>query len=620
MRSLTIVSTVALLGLSIFSGFATTGCAATHGGSGEDEQGTDGVKQPEVWSQADDPAIFTSSLERKLAALPDHGEASTIPWAGNYWPTYRDDINYKWDGDASDSASKKYEKAFGGTGVEDAVSKFHGIDSMAAKECADDSVCDSTLGETCAKRVGQAKGKCLQTWMGICHAWTPASILLPEPKHAVTKNGVTFKVNDIKALATLVHNRTSSKFVSLRCNKSDGKSEIHYDPSGRPVEADKECRDTNPGTYHILLANYLGKLHQSFIEDRTNDYQVWNQPLRGYDVLQKKSLTFAEANAMLNVSASGGTTVNKSGVVAKDAWAQQGSFAVTPGSQYKVAMSGDGDADLYVKFGAEPTTALYDCRPYAGTTAEVCSGTVPAGVTKLYVGVNGYAATSNFKLDVTTGATVPSKYAFNDKAVAFTYLQTDVKYISESSESTDGNLSSTIDEYTRTDSYEYILELDATGAIIGGEWVGDSMKKHPDFVWLPLAVSQPSVAGGKITYAQVKELVDLSVASETPVPPSAGNEKTVTEQGTVAKGDVKSYGPYKAGNGSFSAVMTGTGDADLYVRKSLAPTVSLYDCRPYKNGSSEACTITASGDVYVNVRGYATTSTYSLAIKYTETP
>ncbi|MEO7091898.1 MAG: pre-peptidase C-terminal domain-containing protein, partial [Polyangiales bacterium] len=259
----------------------------------------------------------------------------------------------------------------------------------------------------------------------------------------------------------------------------------------------------------------------------------------------------------------------------------------------------------------------YDCRPYAGTSAEVCSGTVPAGVTQLFVGVNGYAATSNFKVDVTTGAALPTKYAFNDKAATFTYFRTDVQYISESNQSTDGNLASTIDTYTRTDHYEYILEIDATGAIIGGEWVGESKKKHPNFVGLPLAVSQPSVAGGKITYAQVKELVDLSVASETPVP-QPGSEKTVNESGTLAKGDVKSYGPFKAGNGSFSAVLSGTGDADLYVRKALAPTVSLYDCRPYKNGSGESCTITASGDVYVNVRGYATTSTYQLVIKYTE--
>lgn len=31
--------------------------------------------------------------------------------------------------------------------------------------------------------------------------------------------------------------------------------------------------------------------------------------------------------------------------------------------------------------------------------------------------------------------------------------------------------------------YEYILELDKEGSIIGGEWFRDSMKDHPDFLW-----------------------------------------------------------------------------------------------------------------------------------------
>ena len=39
----------------------------------------------------------------------------------------------------------------------------------------------------------------IQGWWGTCHAWTPASQLVPEPQHAVTLNGVKFEVGDIKA-------------------------------------------------------------------------------------------------------------------------------------------------------------------------------------------------------------------------------------------------------------------------------------------------------------------------------------------------------------------------------------------------------------------------------------
>src|SRR5205085_1356371 len=118
--------------------------------------------------------------------------------------------NYRWDGAGTDSAAAKYGKAFGVTGVEDAVSLYHGIDGQKGSRtaCTQNSQCNAKIGEECAKRVGQSDGVCIPTWWGICHAWGPAAVLLPEPKFPVTRNGVTFKVNDIKALVDLVHNST----------------------------------------------------------------------------------------------------------------------------------------------------------------------------------------------------------------------------------------------------------------------------------------------------------------------------------------------------------------------------------------------------------------------------
>jgi hypothetical protein len=60
--------------------------------------------------------------------------------------------------------------------------------------------------------------------------------------------------------------------------------------------------------------------------------------------------------------------------------------------------------------------------------------------------------------------------------------------------------------------------------------------------------------------------------------------------------------------------MTGTSDADLYVRVGSEPTTSTYDCRPYKSGSNERCEVrlAAPAKIFVNVRGYATSSTFEL--------
>ena len=65
-------------------------------------------------------------------------------------------------------------------------------------------------------------------------------------------------------------------------------------------------------------------------------------------------------------------------------------------------------------------------------------------------------------------------YPFNDDAVSFAHVTTDVTSVDPGA--WDG---------TSTDRYEYLLELDAGGLIIGGRWLGDSRFDHPDFTWLP---------------------------------------------------------------------------------------------------------------------------------------
>ena len=399
---------VVMLPFSLLSASACSAQTPDDGNVERNNEEVGSIGQREVWSPKDNPSLFTSNLERHASHLPTSGEAAQIPWAGSYWPTYQDSINYHWAGADSLSPSKKYEVAFGGSGVEDAISAYYGIDSRAqSRRCTEDSQCDASLDESCSIRDGESRGRCIPTWFGICHAWAPAAILLPEPKHAVVKNGVRFDVQDIKALVSLVHDDVGSKFVSMRCNLSAG--EMERDEDGRPNSA---CRDTNPGTLHILLTNYLGIKKQSFVEDRTFDYQVWNQPLRSYEILEQTNVTAQEANRLVVAS---------------------------------------------------------------------------------------------------TGNT-PRRYKFNPDAVSFLHVKTEVQYIGETAPEA-GNVSSRIDHYTGHSRYDYVLELDAQGAIIGGEWVGKSKSQHPDFLWLPDEQDESATfAGGAISYANVKALAIASVA------------------------------------------------------------------------------------------------------------
>ena len=64
---------------------------------------------------------------------------------------------------------------------------------------------------------------------------------------------------------------------------------------------------------------------------------------------------------------------------------------------------GSGDADLYVRFGAEPTTATYDCRPYLNGSNETCTiSNVQEGT--YYVMLDAWTAFSGVTL---TGSFTP---------------------------------------------------------------------------------------------------------------------------------------------------------------------------------------------------------------------
>jgi hypothetical protein len=84
----------------------------------------------------------------------------------------------------------------------------------------------------------------------------------------------------------------------------------------------------------------------------------------------------------------------------------------------------------------------------------------------------------------------------------------DVDYLSTAAPARKSRLGEA-DAHTRTDSYEYVLEVDASGTVLGGEWIGGSRSVHPDFVWWPIGPPSGPTPGG-LTYPMVKGLLDES--------------------------------------------------------------------------------------------------------------
>ena len=88
--------------------------------------------------------------------------------------------------------------------------------------------------------------------------------------------------------------------------------------------------------------------------------------------------------------------------------------------------------------------------------------------------------------------------------------------------------------------------------------------------------------------------------------------------GTVAKNGTRRFKAANLEAGSYTFELTGSGDADLYLRAGLSPTTTSYDCRSNGVGTSkETCQldVPAGATLYVGVRGRATSSSFRLVAR-----
>ncbi|HEX5062695.1 MAG TPA: hypothetical protein VFV99_25155 [Kofleriaceae bacterium] len=282
-------------------------CAAPLGDGKAD--GFDGKNDPEVMAQ---------HLEYHLDQLPKKGwrdkpvwkdsypeavgRAETV-WADTYWPASEGSHNARWQGASEKSPLEKYDAAFNnapgcatqpemyGAGAKAAWDTYNNCAGPAAKWQTENyesiglmhnGIDDDGDGRT--DEYGSDGIDGVQGWWGSCHAWTPASQLIPEPQKAVTINGVRFDVGDIKALIQNAFDYTEAVMLGGRCNAKT----ITHDVNG---SANDECSDVNPGALHVVMTNFLGINQLALVEDRTANYEVWNQPVVGYEITKQDEVT-----------------------------------------------------------------------------------------------------------------------------------------------------------------------------------------------------------------------------------------------------------------------------------------------------------------------------------------
>jgi hypothetical protein len=98
-----------------------------------------------------------------------------------------------------------------------------------------------------------------------------------------------------------------------------------------------------------------------------------------------------------------------------------------------------------------------------------------------------------------------------------------------------------------------------------------------------------------------------------PTPPDSSRWTGLSESGHLAAYDEAKFTTPTLRPGRYRFALSGTGDADLYVRIGSEPTASAYDCRPYKSDSNETCEVELpqAAAVHLSIDGY-TASTFTL--------
>ena len=251
------------------------------------EQGRAGNKANDrAEDLVDNPDAMVKTLEDMEKKKLTSATLEVSPWSDTYWPLYQGTTAYRYnDPDAQKTESWKVNFDY----FDKEKDKFTDTDILSPAEKYDLLIGDKnhTLAQKQWEEGGQyyTPQKEVETWMGICHGWAPASFMIDRPtdwvKDVVAADGKTkinFYPSDIKALGTLLWAEAAprSKFVGGRCDdKNPAKTDF-----GRVISDD--CFDTNPKTWHLAVVNQLGVAKRSFVLDATFDYEVWNQPAYSY--------------------------------------------------------------------------------------------------------------------------------------------------------------------------------------------------------------------------------------------------------------------------------------------------------------------------------------------------
>lgn len=228
----------------------------------------------EAWNAINDPANLQDQYQVSFERLPLKAELDVKPWTDTYWPSYRGGLANRWN-DPSHPNSFTYRLA------DEAAIRSLSEERLARLSPAEKY--DIFMGSFDYPLVSEERERTNANdpgWFGLCHGWAPAALNFREPQPVVVASAaglrVPFGSSDVKALLLFAQQYgRDARTVGDRCNAN-----LSNDPL---ASNDDPCRDINAGSFHIVLANQIGLLQRGFVAEVNRDYEVWNQPVFGFD-------------------------------------------------------------------------------------------------------------------------------------------------------------------------------------------------------------------------------------------------------------------------------------------------------------------------------------------------
>lgn len=511
-----------------------------------------------------------------------------------------------------------------------------------------------------------------ENWWGHCNGWASYAIAEPlgAPNRDVrvrlendqlvectdeqTEGCMLWRMADIEALMTELYFSDQATVSGLRCNTMP--DEMERDEFGRPT--DPACRDLNPGSFHAAVVGFFNRgarhlvtgeqdARPAFIIDHAYDHEVWNFPVYRYEVLEAAPITAEDANALVGANGSGyqfNPAAQSFQRVKLAYWMISDDVPVNqllrPASersvpQHRVELNyvlelDANDRILGGEWIQDPVVA------WGSDSKELHPDFM-----WMSIGHQGWGEDAD-----DLGGDNDNPFISYSRARALLLCANEPETCAPAGGGGGGGGQALLLDLTAEVDRGEILDFD-TGEVGPGRYVvtisHDPTRPGGDADLYVRVGTQPTtsawdcrpylngsaeecvvdLAASDTIFIQVHGWADqvnaFRLQVEGPDGDGGGNGggeawQGLDESGSVARDEEHRFETPELPAGTYRFDMTGTGDADLYVRRGTAPTTAQWDCRPYFSGSSETCTVTLQSPdtLHVMVRGYAQSSTYAL--------